>query len=106
MTPWPRRCESQRFPELGKAWNEGGPEPASALLADELAKRIAVGELDIPNIDIALIELYSLVLYPHFTHIAYGERISKKRADELINTGVVRFLTYYATAKVRANGRQ
>jgi TetR/AcrR family transcriptional regulator, mexJK operon transcriptional repressor len=91
--------ESQRFPELGRAWKAGGPEPASALLADELANRIAAGELDIPNIDIALIQLYSLVLYPHFTHIAYGERISKKRANELIDTGVDMFLTYYGTAE-------
>lgn len=89
--------ESQRFPEFGSAWKAGGPGPASALLADEFAKRIATGELKIPDIDLALIQLYGLVLYPHFTHIAYGERISRKRAHELIDSGVDMFLTYYAT---------
>jgi TetR/AcrR family transcriptional repressor of mexJK operon len=88
--------EAQRFPELGQAWKANGPGPASAILADEFRKRIHAGELDIPDIEVALIQLYALVLYPHFTHIAYGERIGKKRAHELINRGVDMFLTYYS----------
>jgi TetR/AcrR family transcriptional repressor of mexJK operon len=88
--------EAQRFPELGQAWKANGPDPTSATLAEELRRRIDAGELDIPDIDSALIQLYGLVLYPHFTHIAYGERIDKKRANDLINRGVDMFLTYYS----------
>lgn len=90
--------EAQRFPELGEAWKATGPGPASAILADEFSKRIDAGELDIPNIDVSLTQLYALVLYPHFTHIAYGERIGKRRAHELIDCGVDMFLSYYSTA--------
>lgn len=91
--------EAQQFPELGRAWKANGPGPASAMLADEFSKRMDSGELEIPNIDVALIQLYALVLYPHFTNMAYGERIDERRAHELINQGVDMFLTYYSTTK-------
>ncbi|GAB3433296.1 TetR/AcrR family transcriptional regulator [Flindersiella endophytica] len=98
--------EAQRFPELGRAWKANGPGPTSAILAEEFRKRIDTGELDIPDIDLALVQLYGLVLYPHFTHIAYGERINKKRTQELITSGVDMFLTYYRTARhARRGGR-
>lgn len=88
--------EAQRFPELGTAWKANGPDPTSAILVEEFRKRIDVGELDIPDIDLALVQLYALVLYPHFAHIAYGERIDEKRAHELVDRGVDMFLTYYS----------
>jgi len=97
--------EAQRFPELGRAWEANGPGLTSAILAEEFRIRIDAGELEIPDIDLALIQLYSLVLYPHFTHIAYGERIDEKRTHELINRGVDMFLTYYS-AKKDNSGRQ
>lgn len=88
--------EAQRFPELGRAWKANGPGPTSAVLAAEFRKRIDAGELNMPDIDLALVQLYALVLYPHFTHIAYGERIDRKRTQELINHGVDMFLAYYS----------
>jgi AcrR family transcriptional regulator len=88
--------EAERFPELGAAWKANGPEPTSDLLMAEFRKRIDLGELDIPDIDLALVQLYALVLYPHFAHIAYGERIGEERARELIERGVDMFLTYYS----------
>jgi AcrR family transcriptional regulator len=97
--------EAQRFPELGRAWKANGPDPTSAILAEELCKRIDAGELNIPDIDLALVQLYALVLYPHFTHIAYGERIDEKRAHELINRGVDMFLTYYSARNSRSSGQ-
>ncbi|MPZ62232.1 MAG: TetR family transcriptional regulator [Propionibacteriales bacterium] len=92
--------EAQRFPDLGRAWKAYGPDPASDLLKTEFSGRIEAGELDIPDVDLALVQLYSLVLYPHFTHIAYGERINKKRAGDLINQGVDMFLAYYSTKHI------
>jgi TetR/AcrR family transcriptional regulator, mexJK operon transcriptional repressor len=97
--------EAQRFPELGRAWKASGPSPTSAVLADEFRKRIENGELDIPDLELALTQLYALVLYPHFAHIAYGEQIARKRAHDLINQGVDMFLTYYSTA-TRQPGRK
>jgi AcrR family transcriptional regulator len=91
--------EAQRFPDLGRAWKSYGPDPATALLKTEFSARIEGGELDIPDLDLALIQLYSLVLYPHFTHIAYGERINRKRAHDLVDRGVDMFLTYYSTKR-------
>jgi TetR/AcrR family transcriptional repressor of mexJK operon len=96
--------EAQRFPELGRAWKANGPGPTSAILGEEFRKRIDAGELDIPDIDLALVQLYALVLYPHFTHSAYGERIGKKRAHELIDRGVDMFLTYYSAKNDNLDG--
>ncbi|MBV9855170.1 MAG: TetR/AcrR family transcriptional regulator [Streptosporangiaceae bacterium] len=98
--------EAQRFPELGRAWKANGPDLTSAILAGEFRNRIDAGELNIPDIDLALIQLYSLVLYPHFTHIAYGERIDKKRTHELINHGVDMFLTYYSAKNDNTGGKR
>ncbi|WP_214403514.1 TetR/AcrR family transcriptional regulator [Pseudonocardia lacus] len=91
--------EAQRFPELGAAWKANGPGPTSAVLAEEFRRRIDLGELDIPDIELALVQLYALVLYPHFAHIAYGERIDEKRADELVDRGVDMFLGYYSARR-------
>ncbi len=94
--------EVERFPELGQAWKANGPGPTSAILVEEFRARIDAGELDIPDIDLALVQLYALVLYPHFAHLAYGERIDKKRANELIDRGVDMFLTYYSVRRASA----
>jgi hypothetical protein len=91
--------EVQRFPELGAAWKANGPGPTSAILAEEFRRRIDAGELEIPDVELALVQLYALVLYPHFAHIAYGERIDEERARDLINRGVDMFLTYYSAKK-------
>ena len=97
--------EAERFPELGAAWKANGPGPTSDLLAAEFQRRIDLGELDIPDIDLALVQLYALVLYPHFVHIAYGERIAEERAHQLIERGVDMFLTYYSTGNARGPAR-
>jgi TetR/AcrR family transcriptional repressor of mexJK operon len=88
--------EAQRFPELGQAWKANGPDLTSAILAEEFRKRIDAGELGIPDIDLALVQLYSLVLYPHFVHAAYGERLDETRTQNLISRGVDMFLAYYS----------
>jgi TetR/AcrR family transcriptional repressor of mexJK operon len=88
--------EAQRFPELGQAWKANGPDLTSEILADEFRKRVDAGELDIPDIELALVQLYALVLYPHFAHAAYGERIDEKRTQDLISRGVDMFLAYYS----------
>jgi TetR/AcrR family transcriptional repressor of mexJK operon len=84
-----------RFPELGRAWHELGPGRFFPLLATVLDQLIQRGQLAIPDIEVAVIHLYGLTLYPHLVYSAYGAAIDEALADHLITTGVDMFLTYY-----------
>ena len=53
------------------------------------------GQLAMPDIDLACIQLYALVLYPHLVHSAYGQTLSPHTTSDLITTGVDMFLNYY-----------
>jgi AcrR family transcriptional regulator len=85
-------AEARRFPELGRAWRRHGPDRFAGPLAAALG---ACAELDIPDMDVALVQFYALVLYPHIVHSAYGESLEPRFADALITRGVDMFLTYY-----------
>ncbi|MFF4197965.1 TetR/AcrR family transcriptional regulator [Nonomuraea sp. NPDC001831] len=85
-------AESRRFPELGRAWRERGPNRFAEPLAQALNQR---NDLRIPNMDLALVQFYALVLYPHIVHSAYGDTLDENFTDELITTGVDMFLSYY-----------
>ncbi|MFC7449258.1 TetR/AcrR family transcriptional regulator [Rhodococcus daqingensis] len=84
--------EGRRFPELGRAWRDQGPNRFTPVLVAALRDR---DELDIPNMDLAVIQFYALVLYPHIIHSAYGDRLDDELTEELITTGVDMFLNYY-----------
>jgi TetR/AcrR family transcriptional regulator, mexJK operon transcriptional repressor len=45
--------------------------------------------------EVAVIHLYGLTLYPHLVYSSYGATIDEVLADHLITTGVDMFLTYY-----------
>ncbi|RFU38484.1 TetR/AcrR family transcriptional regulator [Actinomadura logoneensis] len=85
-------AEARRFPELGRAWREQGPDRFSEPLAEALAAR---DDLDIPDMELAITQFYALVLYPHIVHHGYGGRLDPELTDGLITTGVDMFLTYY-----------
>lgn len=51
--------------------------------------------LTMPDIELACIQLYALVLYPHLVHSAYGQTLNPPMTRGLINTGVDMFLNYY-----------
>ncbi|WP_344865021.1 TetR/AcrR family transcriptional regulator [Planomonospora alba] len=87
-------AESRRFPELGRAWRERGPDRFAGPLAEALSRQDG---LRIPNMDLALVQFYALVLYPHIVHSAYGDTLGEDFTDELITTGVDMFLSYYRT---------
>ncbi|GAA3102064.1 TetR/AcrR family transcriptional regulator [Streptomyces rectiviolaceus] len=90
--------EIHRFPSLGKAWGQHGPEshhPAVAGALRELAER---GRLTIPDMEAAVIQLYSLLVFPHLVFGLYGTDISDDLTDRLVVTGVDLFLGYYAAA--------
>ncbi|WP_260867639.1 TetR/AcrR family transcriptional regulator [Streptomyces sp. SAJ15] len=85
-------AEARRFPELGRAWREQGPDRFAEPLSAALAAR---DDLDIPDMGLAVVQFYALVLYPHIVHSAYGDRLDEDLAERLITTGVDMFLTYY-----------
>ncbi|WP_067140902.1 TetR/AcrR family transcriptional regulator [Microtetraspora malaysiensis] len=85
-------AEARRFPELGRAWREQGPDRFAGPLAAALGAR---DDLDIPDMELAITQFYALVLYPHIVHSAYGDRLDPRLTDDLITKGVDMFLTYY-----------
>ncbi|WP_198653134.1 TetR/AcrR family transcriptional regulator [Actinocorallia populi] len=87
--------ERRRFPDLGRAWQENGPGHFTPIFAEALQRRIDLGVLNIPDIDLAIIQFYSLVLYPHLVHSTYGTPIDEQTTDRLITGGVAMFLDHY-----------
>jgi TetR/AcrR family transcriptional regulator, mexJK operon transcriptional repressor len=84
--------EGRRFPELGQAWQEKGPARFTAVLSAALSEHDG---LDIPDMRLAVIQFYALVLYPHIIHSAYGETFDAETTQALIDKGVDMFLRYY-----------
>lgn len=89
--------EAHRFPELRTAWHQGGSaqlhHPAAGAALDKLA---AAGRLDIPDTGLAIIQLYSLLVFPHLVFHTYGAAMDDDFADRLVTDGVAMFLTHYA----------
>jgi AcrR family transcriptional regulator len=87
--------ELRRFPELGRAWGVCGPERAATMLAEVLRGFEAQGKLRVPDLDLAVIQLVALTLYPHLTASSYGKRVESGINDQMIRSGVEMFLSYY-----------
>lgn len=87
--------ELRRFPELGEAWGSSGPGRAATMLAEVLRGFENQGKLRIPDVEVAIVQLLSLTLYPHLITNSYGKRLSAKTTDSLIESGVEMFLSYY-----------
>jgi AcrR family transcriptional regulator len=89
--------EAHRFPELHHAWHEGGGpglhHPAAGTALGRLA---AAGRLEIPDLDLAIIQLYSLLVFPHLVFSTYGTQVDDDVADRLVTGGVDMFLSFYA----------
>lgn len=96
--------EVRRFPDLGTAWREHGPDRAGPALAGAFERLITDGRLTMPDVNTAIIQLYALVLYPHLVHSTYGATLDRHTTDELIDTGVDMFLQYYAYRDQNGSG--
>ncbi|WP_069464496.1 TetR/AcrR family transcriptional regulator [Actinacidiphila rubida] len=88
--------EAHRVPELEQAWRRGGPELHHPEARDALEKLTATGRLAIPDPEVAIIQLYSLLVFPHLVFHAYGTAVDDAFADRLIVDGVDMFLSYYS----------
>ncbi|MFF3663668.1 TetR/AcrR family transcriptional regulator [Streptomyces olivochromogenes] len=88
--------ELHRFPELGKGWHDAGPERHHPAVAGALRQLVAQGRLDVPDIEVAVLQLYSLLVFPYLVFSAYGTDIDDDLTDRLITGGVDMFLGHYA----------
>ncbi|MFE5324834.1 TetR/AcrR family transcriptional regulator [Embleya sp. NPDC055664] len=84
-----------RLPELGRTWQELGPDRFHVVVRTALTRLVERGELAIDDVPLAAIQLSGLVLMPH---IAYGSTGAAPDADltaRLITGGVDMFLARY-----------
>ncbi|MFK4267551.1 TetR/AcrR family transcriptional regulator [Streptomyces milbemycinicus] len=93
--------ELHRFPELGGAWHQSGPERHHPAVAEALRRLNEEGRLDIPDIEVAILQLYSLLVFPHLVFSAYGTDIDEDLTDRLTTNGVDMFLGHYAPHPTR-----
>ncbi|MDX3241583.1 TetR/AcrR family transcriptional regulator [Streptomyces sp. ME18-1-4] len=89
-------AEAQRFPELGRAWRQHGPEGHHPAVAKALRILADQGRLAIPDLEAAIIQLYALLVFPHMVFGSYGTHIDDDLTDRLITSGVDMFLSHYS----------
>ncbi|MFC9628498.1 TetR/AcrR family transcriptional regulator C-terminal domain-containing protein [Streptomyces mirabilis] len=88
--------ELHRFPELGEGWHDAGPERHHPAVAGALRQLVAQDRLDVPDIEVAVLQLYSLLVFPYLVLSAYGTDVDDGLTDRLITGGVDMFLGHYA----------
>ncbi|MFJ3306966.1 TetR/AcrR family transcriptional regulator [Streptomyces sp. NPDC086549] len=88
--------EVHRFPELGAVWHQAGPERHHPAMAGALQHLVDKGRLDIPDIEVAILQLYALMVYPHLVFSAHGTSLDDDLTERLITSGVDMFLGHYA----------
>lgn len=94
-------AEIHRFPELGRAWREHGPAGHHPAVADALRALADRGRLEIPDLEVAVIQLYSLLVFPHMVFDQYGTEPADDLTERLVTGGVDMFLGRYAPAAER-----
>jgi TetR/AcrR family transcriptional repressor of mexJK operon len=92
--------ELRRFPELGRAWRERGPERFHPVIADALRHLVEQRHLSIIDVDLAVLQLSGLVISAHLVYGAYGEPVDGVTREQLISGGVDMFIDHY---RFRAN---
>ncbi|MGN9761943.1 TetR/AcrR family transcriptional regulator [Streptomyces sp. SD31] len=88
-------AELHRFPELGEAWRHRGTESHHPAVAGALRTLAEQGRLAIPDLQVAIIQFYGLLVFPHMVFSSYGTHIDEDLTDRLITSGVDMFLNHY-----------
>ncbi|MGQ4420012.1 TetR/AcrR family transcriptional regulator C-terminal domain-containing protein [Streptomyces sp. SAS_269] len=88
-------AELHRFPELGQAWKHHGTESHHPAVADALRSLAEQRRLEIPDLQVAIIQFYGLLVFPHMVFSSYGTCIDEDLTDRLVTTGVDMFLDHY-----------
>ncbi|MZF83680.1 TetR/AcrR family transcriptional regulator [Streptomyces sp. SID5643] len=89
-------AELHRFPELGEAWRHRGTESHHPAVAGALRTLADRGRLVIPDLQVAIIQFYGLLVFPHMVFSSYGTQIDEDLTDRLITSGVDMFLGHYS----------
>ncbi|AEY85440.1 TetR-family transcriptional regulator [Streptomyces hygroscopicus subsp. jinggangensis 5008] len=87
--------EMRRFPELGRAWQDRGPQRFHPVVADALRRLVELGRLTISDVDLAVLQLSGLVVSPNLVYGAYGDPIDPDTREQLIVSGVDMFINHY-----------
>ncbi|MFD3665107.1 TetR/AcrR family transcriptional regulator [Streptomyces sp. NPDC058659] len=88
--------ELHRFPELGRAWRAHGPAGHHPAVADALRDLADRGLLEIPDLEVAVLQLYSLLVFPQMVFEQYGTELAEELSERLVTDGVEMFLRRYA----------
>ncbi|MFI0505344.1 TetR/AcrR family transcriptional regulator [Streptomyces albogriseolus] len=88
-------AELHRFPELGEAWRHRGTESHHPAVAGALRTLADQGRLVIPDLQVAVIQFYGLLVFPHMVFSSYGTQIDEDLTDRLVTGGVDMFLSHY-----------
>ncbi|GIF69409.1 TetR family transcriptional regulator [Asanoa ishikariensis] len=88
-------AEMRIFPELVQAWRERGPGRFYPTMESALRKLVANRALEIPDVEVAVLQLYALTLYPHLVAGLYGDKLRPALGERLSVQGVDLFLAYY-----------
>jgi len=89
-------AELHRFPELGEAWRHRGTESHHPAVAGALGTLAEQGRLEIPDLQVAIIQFYGLLTFPHMVFSSYGTHIDEDLTDRLVVSGVDMFLDHYS----------
>ncbi|MFF5974870.1 TetR/AcrR family transcriptional regulator [Streptomyces sp. NPDC012769] len=89
--------EAHRFPELGRAWREYGPAGHHPAVAGALRTLADRGLLEIPDLEVAVLQLYSLLVFPQMVFDQYGAELGDDLSERLLTDGVEMFLRRYAS---------
>ncbi|MFV0137618.1 TetR/AcrR family transcriptional regulator [Streptomyces sp. HMX87] len=95
-------AELHRFPELGEAWKQRAAESHHPALANALRTLTEQGRLRIGDLQVAIIQFYGLLVFPHLVFGSFGTEIDEDLTDRLITGGVDMFLRHYGA---QAEGR-
>ncbi|MGA5189226.1 TetR/AcrR family transcriptional regulator [Streptomyces griseoincarnatus] len=88
-------AELHRFPELGEAWRHHGTESHHPAVAGALRALADQGRLEIPDLQVAIIQFYGILVFPHMVFSSYGTHIDEDLTDRLITSSVDMFLDHY-----------
>ncbi|MEU3482124.1 TetR/AcrR family transcriptional regulator [Streptomyces sp. NPDC033754] len=88
--------ELHRFPELGRAWRAHGPAGHHPAVADALRTLADRGLLEIPDLEVAVLQLYSLLVFPQMVFEQYGTELTEELSERLVTDGAEMFLRRYA----------
>lgn len=90
-------AESDRFPDLGRAFYDSGPAMVRGLLTDYFAKAVARGDLVIDDLDLAAAQFAELCKADLFPRLVFGAggQVTEADRNRVITGAVDTFLARY-----------